>query len=73
MSDLIRLYNQNVWGWEVKNRLFLIKELIENYQPDVCTFQEFNPVNVRNAPMPLQRLLADNIGFVRSLSFVGRI
>ena len=54
-----KLYNQNVWGWTVGDRLGVIRNLIRRENPDICTFQEFNPVNVRGASVPLQTLLSD--------------
>lgn len=55
----VRLYNHNIWGWTVGDRLHVINALIRREDADICTMQEFNPVNVRGASIPLQDLLDD--------------
>ena len=62
---MIRLYNQNIWGnmpatHRVANRSELIRALIQDYQPDVCTFQECNPNTIRQGDNALQILLSDD-------------
>ena len=61
---MIRLYNQNVWGNmskgnEIANRNQLIRSLVQDYQADVCTFQECNPTTTRRVADALQLLLSD--------------
>ena len=59
----MRLYDQNIWGnfsaseHCIANRNVLIRELIEEYCPDVCCFQECNPSTSRSGDTPIQEIL----------------
>jgi len=61
---MIRLYNQNIWGnmrstESVANRSKLIRDLIYDYLPDVCTFQECNPNTIRQGEDAVHKLISD--------------
>lgn len=59
----MRIYNQNIWGnfsaedHCIANRNLLIKEMIEECSPDVCCFQECNPMTSRSGDTPIQEIL----------------
>ena len=60
----MKIYNQNIWGnfsspeQCIANRNVLIKELIYEYNPDFCCFQECNPYTSRSGDTPIQDLLS---------------
>ena len=61
---MIRLYDQNIWGnmpktESVANRNCLIYTLIQECQPDFCTFQECNPDTSRQGEDAMQEILKD--------------
>lgn len=61
---MIRLYNQNIWGGmpktdEIANRNQLVRSLIQDYQPDICTFQECSPNSTRKVEDALPLILSD--------------
>lgn len=61
---MIRLYNQNIWGnmrstERVANRSRLIRDLVYEYLPDVCTFQECNPNTIRQGDDAVHKLISD--------------
>ena len=61
---MARIYNQNVWGnipkaEKIANRNTLIRSLIYQHQPDVCTFQECNPSTSRQGEEALHVILSD--------------
>ena len=58
----MKIYNQNIWGNFsdgncIGNRNSLIKDLIEDYMPDVCCFQECNPNTSRVGDFPMAEIL----------------
>lgn len=61
----MKLYNQNIWGNmksssgdRIANRNLLIRDLIQKYAPNACTFQECNPKTSRTGDTPIASLLA---------------
>lgn len=61
---MMRIYNQNIWGGmpktdEVANRNQLIRSLIQDFQPDICTFQECSPNTIRKVVDALPAILSD--------------
>jgi len=61
---MVRLYNQNVWGGmpkndEIANRNQLVRSLIQDYQPDICTIQECSPNTTRKVEDALPLILSD--------------
>lgn len=58
----MKIYNQNIWGnfsedQCVANRNSLIRELIDECNPDVCCMQECNPNTSRVGDFPMQEIL----------------
>lgn len=58
----MKIYDQNIWGNFsaencVGNRNLLIKEMINNYRPDICCFQECNPKTSRSGDTPIAEIL----------------
>lgn len=56
----MRLYDQNIWGntaEPIGNRNVLVKELIEEFQPDVCCFQECSPTTSRVGDGGIQEII----------------
>ena len=54
------IYDQNIWGnlqGPIANRNRIIKELIEEVNPDFCCFQECNPQTSRKETDPIQDIL----------------
>lgn len=54
------IYDQNIWGnlqGPIANRNSIIKELIEEADPDFCCFQECNPKTSRKETDPIQDIL----------------
>lgn len=63
----MRLYNQNVWGGMPKtdgiaNRNQLVRSLIQDYRPDICTIQECSPDTTRKVEDALPLILSDVYG-----------
>lgn len=56
---MIRLYNQNIWGNIPNNRNLLIAQIIAEYKPDFCSFQECNPKTSRAGKTDIAALIAD--------------
>lgn len=54
------IYDQNIWGnleGPIANRNRIIRELIDDVNPDFCCFQECNPQTSRKETDPIQEIL----------------
>lgn len=57
---MLTVYNQNIWNHNpAEYRNTCVREIIEEYDADVCTFQECGPRSNREGNAPIQQLMSD--------------
>ena len=61
MKNILKIYSQNVWNViPCEKRKKLIKELIYNFNADICLFQECSPNRIRNGEDSLPNLIKEH-------------